>query len=174
MVTIQKVSPAKKNSYIVMVAASAIPGFDCNKTHPYYKFKDVKGFKGLFKYSKEMIALDARRQDPSVRMNSNNRSNQDMMTELNVLGHLLTLEDREFVIRKGCEMRAVLLGQLTLMSDPTAVRQVWTSAARLRLAAAIGLERNLLLFKGSQDCLTTQFLISDPYCGNYECTVQCT
>ena len=51
-------------------------------------------------------------------------------------------------------MRAVLLGQLTLMSDPTAVRQVWTSAARLRLAAAIGLENNLLLFKRSQDCST--------------------
>jgi hypothetical protein len=31
---------------------------------------------------------------------------------------------------------------------------VWTSAARLRLAAAIGLERNLLLFKRSQDCWT--------------------
>jgi hypothetical protein len=117
-----KVQPAKKNSYIAMVAASAIPGFDVKKTHPYYKFKDVKGFKGLFKYSKEMIALEARRRDPSIRMNSNNRSNQDMITELNVLGHLLTLEDREFVIRNECEMLAVLLGQLTLMSDHTAVR----------------------------------------------------
>jgi hypothetical protein len=149
-----KIPPAKKNSYIVMIAPSAIPGFDVNKIHPYSKFKDVKGFKGLFKHSKEMIALEARRRDPSIRMNSNNRSNQEMMAELTLLGHLLTQEDREFVIRKECEMRAILLGQLTLMSDPTAVRQVWTSAARLRLAAAIGLENNLLLFKRSQDCST--------------------
>ena len=29
-----KVPLAKKNSYIVKVASSAIPGFDVNKTHP--------------------------------------------------------------------------------------------------------------------------------------------
>jgi hypothetical protein len=101
-----------------------------------------------------MIALEARRRDPSIRMNGNKRSNQEMMAELTLLGHLLMQEDREFVIRKECEMRASLLGQLTLMSDPTAVRQVCTSAAHLRLAAAIGLKNNLLLFKRSQDCST--------------------
>ena len=62
-----KVPPAKRNAYIVMVAPEAVPGFDVNKTHPYPKFKDLKGYKSLFKQSKEMIYQEgARRQDPTV------------------------------------------------------------------------------------------------------------
>ena len=56
-----KVPPAKRNAYIVMVASEAVPGFDVNKTHPYPKFKDLKGYKSLFKQSKETIYQEARR-----------------------------------------------------------------------------------------------------------------
>ena len=142
-----------------MVASEAVPGFDVNKTHPYPKFKDLKGYKSLFKQSKEMIYQEARRRDPSVRMNANNRSNEDMVGDLATkLGHLLTLEDKEFIANKESEMRAILISQVATMSETATVRQVLSSSDRLRLVAAIGLERNLLLFKRSQDCSTREEL----------------
>jgi len=125
-----KVAPAKRNVYIVMVASEAVPGFDVNKTHPYPKFKDLKGYKSLFKQSKEMIYQEARRRDPSVSMNANNRSNEDMVGDLATkLGHLLTLEDKEFIAKKESEMRAILIslllalrGTYSSLKDPKIVQ----------------------------------------------------
>ena len=150
-----KVPPSKRNSFIVMVAPSVIPGFDVNTTSPYPLFKEVKGFKSLYKQSKEMIAQEARRRDPLFRMNSHNKSNQEMVKDLNSkLGYLLTPEDKEFILKKESEMRAILFTQAAGLGDSVIVRSVLSSSDRLRLAAAIGLERNLLLFKRSQDCST--------------------
>ena len=68
------------------------------------------------------------------------------------LGHLFTEEDKQFIIAKESEMWEILSAQVATMSDTTTVMQVITSLDWLQLVAAIGLEKNLLLFKRSQDC----------------------
>jgi hypothetical protein len=155
-----KVPPAKRNSFLSWWhhAPSVIPGFDLNTTAPYPIFKEVKGFKTLFKQqSKEMIGQEARRRDPLFRMNSHNKFNEEMVKDLNSkLGYLLTPADKEFLLKKeSSEMRAILFTQAASMGDSVNVRSVLSSSDQLCLAAGIGLERNLLLLKRSQqDCST--------------------
>lgn len=109
-----------------MLAPEAIPGFSTDLVEPYPHYRDMKGYRKMFWPSKDMICQEARRRDPLVkRLNPNNRSNEDMIHNLSErLGHLLTLEDKEFIIEKEKEMRTELIKSLAAMSETVNVCRV--------------------------------------------------
>ena len=153
------VSPNNRHAFILMVAPEAVPGFDVDTTHPYPTIKNLKGYKSLFNPNKKLICLEAKRRSPGIKLNNKNRKNNDMIGDLSGrLGHLLTDEDKQFVIAKEAEMRALLCSKLACMSETTTVRRVLSSANRLQLVACIGLEKNLRLYKKSQDCANREDL----------------
>ena len=61
------------------------------------------------------------------------------------LGHLLTEEDKAFIVKKETEMRAVLSKEVANQSETSSVQQVLSSTDRLCHAVVIIVEENLLL-----------------------------
>ena len=102
-----KIPPPRRNAFIVMLAPEVIPDFNVLVTEPYPQFKNVKGYKNLFRPSKEMIMQEARRRDPLVKkLNVQNRPNEKIIVHMATrLGHLQTTEDKNFIIKKEAAIR---------------------------------------------------------------------